>query len=231
MSSLQWFRLYHRIVDDEKIRLLAFEDRWHFVAICCLKADGLLDDPEGPLRDRKIAVKMGVQQRELDEIKRRLVEVGLIDENLVPFAWDELQFKSDTSTERVRKFREKTTVKRPKRSRNVSVTRQETESETDTEAEREEAKASSARAKSKRLPANWMPDEVFALREGLSAEQAKREADRFRDYWQAQPGQRGVKADWDATWRNWVRKSIAPAQVSSGPKYDWKSDPANRGVL
>jgi hypothetical protein len=27
----------------------------------------------------------------------------------------------------------------------------------------------------------------------------------FRDYWIAQPGQKGVKTDWGATWRTWVR--------------------------
>jgi len=27
----------------------------------------------------------------------------------------------------------------------------------------------------------------------------------FRDYWIAKPGQQGVKLDWFATWRNWVR--------------------------
>ncbi len=30
-------------------------------------------------------------------------------------------------------------------------------------------------------------------------------ADKFRDYWISQPGQKGVKLDWSATWRNWVR--------------------------
>lgn len=107
MSSLPWFRLYHRMVDDEKLRLLAFEDRWHFVALCCLKADGLLDEPESDLRSRKIAVKLGVQVRELEEIGRRLSEVGLIDDSLCPVAWDELQKVSDNSTERSRKHREK----------------------------------------------------------------------------------------------------------------------------
>lgn len=107
MSALPWFRLYHRMVDDEKLRLLAFEDRWHFVALCCLKASGLLDEAVSDLRDRKIAVKLGVQVRELEEIARRLSEVGLIDENLCPLAWDELQKVSDSSTERSRKHREK----------------------------------------------------------------------------------------------------------------------------
>lgn len=131
--SLQWFRLYHRIVDDEKLRLLAFEDRWHFVALCCLKADGLLDTQNDSLRSRKIAVKLGVQLRELDEIGRRLQEVDLVDENLSPVAWDELQYRSDNSTGRVKKYREKQRGNAVKRERNVSVTVQDTETDTDTE--------------------------------------------------------------------------------------------------
>jgi len=34
--------------------------------------------------------------------------------------------------------------------------------------------------------------------------------EKFKDYWIAQPGQKGVKLDWDATWRNWVRSTNAP---------------------
>lgn len=30
--------------------------------------------------------------------------------------------------------------------------------------------------------------------------------DAFIDYWKAQPGQRGRKTDWLATWRNWMRR-------------------------
>jgi len=33
----------------------------------------------------------------------------------------------------------------------------------------------------------------------------------FRDYWHAAPGQRGVKADWQATWRRWCRKEFGNA--------------------
>ena len=36
--------------------------------------------------------------------------------------------------------------------------------------------------------------------------------DQFKDYWVAQPGQKGVKLDWFATWRNWVRNTNAPKQ-------------------
>jgi len=35
-----------------------------------------------------------------------------------------------------------------------------------------------------------------------------RELARFSDYWQGKAGQAGVKADWHATWRNWLRTCL-----------------------
>lgn len=109
-DSLPWFRLYTEIVDDEKVRLLAFEDRWHFVALMCCKGKGLLAG-DGPLTRRKVAVKLGLDVRELGEVARRLGEVGLIDpETLEPTAWDRRQFLSDqdpTRNERQRRFRKR----------------------------------------------------------------------------------------------------------------------------
>jgi uncharacterized protein YdaU (DUF1376 family) len=36
--------------------------------------------------------------------------------------------------------------------------------------------------------------------------------DQFKDYWISQAGQKGVKLNWFATWRNWVRSTNAPKQ-------------------
>lgn len=33
------------------------------------------------------------------------------------------------------------------------------------------------------------------------------ETAKFRDYWRAQPGAKGRRTDWEATWRNWMRKA------------------------
>ena len=43
-------------------------------------------------------------------------------------------------------------------------------------------------------------------------------AEQFKDYWISQPGQKGVKLDWDATWRNWVRntKAVKPNPYDIG---------------
>ena len=39
------------------------------------------------------------------------------------------------------------------------------------------------------------------------------ELETFRDYWASVAGQKGRKADWDATWRNWSRRSFATAPM------------------
>jgi hypothetical protein len=162
---MQWFRLYSRMVDDDKLRLLAFEDRWHFVALCCLKSEGLLDEPADDLRARRIAVKLGVQLRELDEISRRLREVELIDETLSPIAWDDLQFRSDSSTDRVKAFRKrqkKQDVETVKRQCNVSETTQETETETE-ELEASASCASGDALKPEHLVSVWNDEIAPAL--------------------------------------------------------------------
>ena len=41
---------------------------------------------------------------------------------------------------------------------------------------------------------------------------AKHVFEQFKDYWCAKPGKDGVKLDWQATWRNWVRNQKSPKQ-------------------
>ena len=144
MNEMPWLRLYTDIIDHEKIRLLAFEDRWHYVALLCLKQKGILDDVGG-LKERKIAVKLGLQLAEMDSLKKRLMEGELIDNEWQPLGWEDRQYESDTSAERTRKYRERlknnkrdVTVTSPSRHSDAVVTVQETdtEKETDTETEK-----------------------------------------------------------------------------------------------
>src|SRR5690606_24121192 len=109
-KKLPWFRAYTEMVDDEKLRLLAFEDRWHFVALLCLKGQGVLNNDD-TLMMRKVAVKLGIDARTLEDVARRLAEVGLIDqETLQPLNWDSRQMSSDTdptNAERQRRYRKR----------------------------------------------------------------------------------------------------------------------------
>lgn len=52
---------------------------------------------------------------------------------------------------------------------------------------------------------------AFAESLGLRNGKALAELEKFRDYWSAQPGQKGVKTDWPATWRNWARRAVEDA--------------------
>ncbi len=47
----------------------------------------------------------------------------------------------------------------------------------------------------------------------------------FLDYWHAQPGSKGVKLDWLATWRNWCRRSHTPdgSWAPSTLPVDWNA--------
>lgn len=59
-----------------------------------------------------------------------------------------------------------------------------------------------------RLAPDWVPTDVdksAAKQEGLSEFEISKEALRFRDYWIGRAGSGGVKLDWSATWRNWIR--------------------------
>lgn len=40
----------------------------------------------------------------------------------------------------------------------------------------------------------------------------------FVDYWIAQPGQKGVKTNWDSTWRNWMRRKQGDIRTVHGGK-------------
>jgi len=167
MKNFPWFRMYAEAVDNYKLKLLAFEDRWHFVAILCCKCQGILDSKKPELLHRFVAAKLGLSVRELEEVSRRLAEVGLIDpKTLNPIAWSGRQFRSDKSTDRVRKHRQKKntcnadetqcnkngtiqqkkeTIKtQPKqklgaveRACNVSVTPPDTDTDTDTDTDKE----------------------------------------------------------------------------------------------
>lgn len=83
------------------------------------------------------------------------------------------------------------------------------EKERETEIEKETEREFRPRAT--RLANDWKPsieEQDFARQLGIDPDL---EADRFRDYWTAQAGQRATKANWTATWRNWCRNA-KPAQ-------------------
>ena len=62
-------------------------------------------------------------------------------------------------------------------------------------------------AQSTRLADDWQLPDDWAIwaKENRPELNLNQIADGFKDYWIAQPGAKGRKADWFATWRNWIR--------------------------
>jgi len=190
-----WFRMYSEVIDDEKLMLLAFEDRWHYVALLACKNKGILDDGELPLVWRKVAVKLGLDLRTLEEVSRRLAEVDLIEQKtLQPIAWDRRQFQSDGSTERVKAYRE-----RMKRSRNVSETAQDTDTDTDTE------KGQKKGAKAKR----FRPPSLSEVTEYCKQRGNRVDPGAFVAYYESNGWRvgRNKMRDWQAAVRTWEKRN------------------------
>jgi hypothetical protein len=115
--------MYSEFSGDPVIQSLAFEDQRHYVVLLCLKCNGTLDRNVSVGRKEVIVLRgLGLDQTTATEVKRRLMEVSLIDKNWQPLGWENRQFKSDLSTIRVRKYRKN------KDTGNVSETENETES-------------------------------------------------------------------------------------------------------
>lgn len=85
-------------------------------------------------------------------------------------------------------------------------------------------KSSGVKSNGARIPDNWHPsveETAFCKAERPDLKPSE-VAKRFYDYWIALPGTKGRKADWSATWRNWVRNE-KPGKENVAPKIkDWE---------
>lgn len=75
-----------------------------------------------------------------------------------------------------------------------------------------------------RLPEDWQPSRTLVdqMRTECPGIDLQAEHLKFRDYWLGKAGKDGTKADWQATWRNWMRNArdrggaVIPLQVANG---------------
>lgn len=111
--SGRWFRMYDELLDDPKVQMLPAETFKMWVNLLCLASrnDGRLPDSAA------IAFALRVDGKRVDKILAELIDRRLIDEagdGFEPHSWHDRQYKSDVSTDRVKRHREQR--------RNVSAT-------------------------------------------------------------------------------------------------------------
>ena len=126
-----WFRLYSEFAHDPKVQTMPVAMQRHLVMLFCLRCEGK------PLRkydDEEIAYFLQITPLELPQVKSLLMKKGFIDNSWEIVNWDKRQYVSDSSTERVRQYRER--MKQDETLPKRDVTENVTVPDTDTEQNR-----------------------------------------------------------------------------------------------
>lgn len=105
-DSRAWFRLYSEFAFDPKVQLLDETLQRRYVMLLCLAAAGVT--PTNDVSEVDFALRIGVS--ECEKTRSTLVSKGLIDSKWFPKAWSKRQFESDSSTDRVKRFRKRQKV-------------------------------------------------------------------------------------------------------------------------
>ena len=94
-----WFRLYSEFEDDPKVQMMSEADQRRLVMLFCQRCK------EQKRTDSQQSFKWRVSLDELARTKAVFLANGFIDEDWNILNWDKRQFLSDSSTERVRRYR------------------------------------------------------------------------------------------------------------------------------
>jgi hypothetical protein len=98
-----WFRLYSEFAHDPKIQMLSEAMQRRYVMLMCLRCSETLET----LHETEIAFQLRLSEAELIETKQLFISKNFIDKQWNLLNWDKRQFVSDSSTMRVRKYRDK----------------------------------------------------------------------------------------------------------------------------
>lgn len=195
----RWFRFYDDALNDPKAQRLDGETFKLWVNILCVASrnEGRLP----PIADLAFALR--IDENACETVVERLRNGGLIATRnggangsfYAPHKWEERQYKSDTSTSRVKRFRE--------RSKTVSETPPDTDTETDNIPPTPRKRGNDGKHL---IPKDWeappveeLPPQSRACAAQWSKASYLTEAEAFHCYWLSE---RKMKSDWKMTWAN-----------------------------
>lgn len=139
---MKWFKLYPEIANHPRLRILSFEDRWHYISVMCAKADGTLDQANAKLRDQMLSVHLGLTPVEMAQVKERLMDVELIADDWDIINWEDKQSTDATGAARKRRQRareklaKEEELRNKNKEQNVTVTGQSRDIEKEETVER-----------------------------------------------------------------------------------------------
>jgi hypothetical protein len=107
----------------------------------------------------------------------------------------------------------------------IALPREEKRREENTLKELAPLQAAKPTKRATRLPDDWKPDREYwdaakLINNSMTQEWFVQVGHKFKDYWIAKSGKDATKADWLATWRNWVRREV---ENTVSPKGQYKT--------
>jgi hypothetical protein len=210
---MKWYKASNNLISDSELKLISHKAGVkHYVTVVtfhsllerCSRNGSSIFTNSDTLAD-EISIESGIEANEIESCLSWLEKHKKIKGNML-VNWE--IYQESTSTQRVREWRERKANETLHNVTNVSVTNvtQRRGEENRVEEKEEKEKIDKKKVVGSRFeltdpPIEWIefcqtqrPD----LNAGLTF-------DSFRDYWVGVAGAKGVKLDWNATWRNWVR--------------------------
>jgi len=233
LMANQWLRLWHDMPNDPKWRTISRASKQPIACAIAVYIHILVSASNATERGRThdvcsedIASALDMECEQVDQIIEAM-QGRVLDGDLVS-GWAKRQVeREDGAAERAKAWREAQKLKKlddlnaTERNRTHDERKQTLDKDKDTD----KSNTGRTTARGYRLPENFDLDFQFAV--DLGIQNTLEEANKFRDYWKSQPGQKGVKLDWQATWRNWCRNAKPSAHTK--PAESFKERDAREG--
>lgn len=198
--SNPWFRLYSEFATDPKMQMMSEAYQRRYIMLLCLRCS----NGDVTLQDDEVAFQLRISNDEWVATKQVFIEKKLLGKDGRITAWDKRQYVSDSSRERVAKFREK-----QKQACNVTVTPPESDTDTDISTTNVVDRAPKR--------ATQLPDDFYPNATGVSYAEAKKinlavELESFSNWHKAKGT---TMKDWQAAWRTWCDKAVGFGRAST----------------
>lgn len=103
---MEWFRLYAEFATDPKVQMMPEAMQRRLIMLFCLQCSNGIETFHETERETAIAFALRVSDEEMAETKDLFLRRGFINDDWTLVNWNKRQYRSDSSTERVRKHRE-----------------------------------------------------------------------------------------------------------------------------
>lgn len=170
-----WIKLYRNLLDDQDFMCLPLASKALAPCLWLLASESETGEIDGNIK--KLAWRLRMTEKEVAEGLKPLIDNGffIVASTMLADRLHDAIPETETETEREDKA-------------DVSVSQKPS-------------------PKASRLPVDWRPNEEGIQycknrRPDLDVEET---IEAFRDWWLAVAGSKGVKLDWDRTWKTWVR--------------------------